>query len=178
MSVYQLGEDAPAMDASSWVAPTAVVLGRVVLQRDASVWFSAVLRGDNEPIIIGERSNVQDGAILHTDPGCPLVLGTDVTVGHRAMLHGCVVGDGSLIGIGATVLNNARIGAGCLIGAHALVTEDKEIPDHSMVLGAPGKVVKTLDADAVALLKAGAAHYVDNWKRYQRGLTPLEPTAG
>ncbi len=178
MTVYKLGDDAPSIDENAWVAPNAVVLGRVVLKRDASVWFSAVLRGDNEPIVIGERSNVQDGAILHTDPGCPLTLGADVTVGHRAMLHGCVIGDGSLVGIGATVLNNARIGVGCLIGAHALVTEGKEIPDHSMVLGSPGKVVKTLDPETVALLKAGAAHYVDNWKRYQRGLAPLEPVVG
>ena len=155
-----------------WVAPSATLIGRVVLKRNASVWFNAVLRGDNEPIVIGEDSNVQDGAVLHTDMGSPLTVGREVTVGHLAMLHGCEIGDGALIGIGAVVLNGARIGRGCLIGAKALIGEGKVIPDGSVVLGAPGRVVRTLDADAQATLRLGAAHYVDNWRRYAAGLRP------
>ncbi len=157
-------------DGAFWVAPNATLVGRVVLHRNASVWFNAVLRGDNEPIIIGENSNVQDGAVLHTDIGSPLTLGRNVTVGHLAMLHGCEVGDGSLIGIGAVVLNGARIGRGCLIGAKALIGEGKVIPDGSMVLGAPGRVVRTLTDENQASLTAGAAHYVQNWHRYASGL--------
>lgn len=156
-----------------WVAPDAQVIGRVTLREDASVWFGAVIRGDNDPIEIGARSNIQDCSVLHTDIGFPLTVGEDVTVGHRVMLHGCTIGDGSLIGIGATVLNGAKIGKNCLIGAHALVTENKEIPDNSMVLGAPAKVVRTLDDDAVAMIRAGSAHYVENWKRFATGLTRL-----
>jgi carbonic anhydrase/acetyltransferase-like protein (isoleucine patch superfamily) len=162
-------------DGAWWVAPGAVLIGRVILRRNASVWFNAVLRGDNEPIEIGENSNVQDGAVLHTDPGSPLTLGRDVTVGHQAMLHGCQVGDGSLIGIGAVVLNGAKIGKGCLIGAKALIGEGKEIPDGSMVLGAPGRIIRTLDGDAQARLAAGAQHYVHNWRRYAAGLKPQAP---
>ena len=164
-------------DGAWWAAPNATLVGRVVLRRNASVWFNAVLRGDNEPIVIGEDSNVQDGAVLHTDMGSPLTLGRQVTIGHLAMLHGCEVGDGSLIGIGAVVLNGARIGRGCLIGAKALVGEGKVIPDGSVVLGAPGKVVRSLDAAERAHLAAGAAHYVDNWRRYAAGLKP-QPAAG
>ncbi len=160
-------------DGDYWVAPSATLIGRVVLRRNASVWFNAVLRGDNEPIVIGENSNVQDGAVLHTDMGSPLTLGRDVTVGHLAMLHGCEVGDGSLIGIGAVVLNGARIGRGCLIGAKALIGEGEVIPEGSMVLGAPGRVVRELDAQNRARLAAGAAHYVDNWRRYAAGLKPM-----
>ena len=153
-----------------WVAPGARLIGRVILREDASVWFNAVLRGDNEPIVIGEGSNVQDGAVLHTDMGSPLTLGREVTVGHLAMLHGCEVGDGSLIGIGAVVLNGARIGRGCLIGAKALIGEGKHIPDGSLVLGSPGRVVRTLDDGQQASLRASAAHYVSNWRRYAAGL--------
>ncbi len=175
MTLYRLGDDAPKVPQNQafWVAPDATVLGKVELKENASVWFGAVLRGDNEWITVGERSNVQDGAILHTDPGAPLTLGVGVTVGHRAMLHGCTVGDNSLIGIGATVLNRARIGKNCLIGAHALVTEGKEIPDNSMVLGAPAKVTKTLGEDMEGLLRASAEVYVQNWKRYAAGFAPL-----
>ena len=170
MTVFDLGPGRPELPGAGryWIAPTAIVLGRVVLKADASVWFGAVLRGDNEPIVIGEGSNVQDGAVLHTDPGSPLVLGAGVTVGHLAMLHGCTVGDNSLIGIGAIVLNGARIGRDCLIGAKALITEGKEIPDGSLVMGAPGKVVRQLDARQIEGLKLGAQHYVANWKRYVR----------
>jgi carbonic anhydrase/acetyltransferase-like protein (isoleucine patch superfamily) len=153
-----------------WVAPSASLIGRIVLRENASVWFNAVLRGDNEPIVVGEGSNVQDGAVLHTDMGSPLTLGREVTIGHLAMLHGCEVGDGSLVGIGAVVLNGARIGRNCLIGAKALVGEGKVIPDGSVVLGAPGPVVRTLEAEAQQRLSDGARHYVDNWKRYAAGL--------
>jgi carbonic anhydrase/acetyltransferase-like protein (isoleucine patch superfamily) len=160
-------------DGAYWIAPGASVMGRVRLQRNASVWFGAVLRGDHELIDIGEDSNIQDGSILHTDPGCPLTLGKGVTVGHRAMLHGCTIGDNSLVGIGATVLNKARIGRNCLIGAHALITEGKEIPDNSLVVGAPGRVVRQVDEDTVTGLTLSAQHYVENWQRFKRGLTPV-----
>ena len=173
MSVYAL--DGVAVETPGeghyWIAPNATLIGRVVLRRNASIWFNAVLRGDNEPIIVGEDSNVQDGAVLHTDMGSPLTLGRQVTVGHLAMLHGCEVGDGSLIGIGAVVLNGAKIGRGCLIGAKALVGEGKVIPDSAMVLGAPGRVVRLLDEQDRARLAVGAVHYVDNWRRYAAGLT-------
>ena len=158
-----------------WVAPNATLIGRVILRRNASVWFNAVLRGDNEPIVVGENSNVQDGAVLHTDLGSPLTIGRDVTVGHLAMLHGCEIGDGSLVGIGAVILNGARVGHGCLIGAKALISEGKVIPYGSVVLGAPGKVVRTLDDATRQAFKAGAAHYVENWRRYTAGLTPQAP---
>ncbi|MFP3944320.1 MAG: gamma carbonic anhydrase family protein, partial [Alphaproteobacteria bacterium] len=144
--------------------------GRVRLQRNASVWFNAVLRGDHELIDIGEESNIQDGSVLHTDPGCPLTVGKGVTVGHMAMLHGCTIGENSLIGIGATVLNNARIGRNCLIGAHALITENKEIPDNSMVVGSPGKIIREVDEAMAEGLKLSAAHYVENWKRFASDL--------
>jgi len=173
MTLYALDGVAPQTpdDGAYWVAPDAQVIGRVVLGQDASIWFGAILRGDNDPIEIGARSNIQDGSVLHTDVGFPLTVGADVTVGHQVMLHGCTVGDGSLIGIGATVLNGATIGKNCLIGAHALITEGKNIPDNSVVLGAPGKVVRQVDEDTAAMLRLGADHYVENWKRYARGLT-------
>ena len=173
MGAYRLGERTPVTPEGDeyWIAPTAVVLGHVILKNNASIWFGAVLRGDNEPIVIGEGSNVQDNSVLHTDIGHPLIVGDNVTIGHLAMLHGCSVGDGSLIGIGAIVLNGARIGRGCLIGAGALVTEGKEIPDYSMVVGSPGKVIRTLSPEQAAGLAVGALHYVENWKRYKAGLT-------
>ncbi len=161
-------------DEEYWIAPTAAVMGKVKLERNASVWFGAVLRGDNELITVGENSNVQDNAVLHTDPGAPLTIGKGVTVGHQAMLHGCVIGDNSLIGIGATVLNRAYIGKNCLIGAHALISEGKEIPDNSLVLGAPGRVVRELDNAGVEMLKGSAAVYVKNWQRFREGLAPQE----
>jgi carbonic anhydrase/acetyltransferase-like protein (isoleucine patch superfamily) len=168
--LYELDGVRPQLDNGAWAAPTAVLIGRVILRADASVWWGAVLRGDNEPIEIGEGSNVQDGCVLHTDPGAPLVLAPNVTVGHLAMLHGCTVGEDSLIGIGAMVLNGARIGRGCVIGAGALVTEDKEIPDRSLVLGSPGKVVKPVDPDLLERSRRGTAKYVANARRYARGL--------
>lgn len=176
MPLYTLDGVAPQLDdeESTWVAPDASVIGKVHLGRDTGIWFGAVLRGDNEWIEIGERSNVQDGSILHTDPGMPLTIGSDCTIGHKVMLHGCTIGDGSLIGMSATVLNGARIGRNCLIGAHALIPERKEIPDNSVVMGAPGKVVRQLEPEAAAALVASAAHYVANWKRYAKGLKRLD----
>jgi carbonic anhydrase/acetyltransferase-like protein (isoleucine patch superfamily) len=172
MPVFKLGDRAPLTPDNDdyWIAPTAVLIGDVRLARASSIWFGAILRGDNEPIVIGENSNVQDGAVLHTDPGSPLTLGANVTVGHLAMLHGCEIGDNSLIGIGAIVLNGARIGANCLIGAGALITERKIIPDNSLVMGAPGVVVRTLDANQARALSASAESYVRNWRRYRDGL--------
>ncbi|MGX1305551.1 carbonic anhydrase/acetyltransferase-like protein (isoleucine patch superfamily) [Amorphus suaedae] len=175
MSLYALdgvGPDLPG-DGAFWVAPTAVLIGKVRLHVDASVWWGAVLRGDNEWIEIGERSNVQDGSVFHTDLDAPLTIGKDCTVGHKAILHGCTIGDNSLIGMGATVLNHARIGRNCIIGANALIAEGKEIPDNSLVVGMPGKVVRTLDEASAEALTASAAHYVANWKRYAAGLQPL-----
>jgi len=157
-----------------WVAENATVLGNVILEENASVWFNAVLRGDNDPITIGENSNVQDGSVLHTDIGCPLVIGKDVTIGHMVMLHGCTIGDESLIGIGATVLNRAVIGKNCIIGAHALIPEGKVIPDNSLVMGAPGKIVKQLSEPQVMMIKGSAQVYVDNWKRFKTGLSRIE----
>ena len=173
--VYRLGDAAPILppEGEYWIAPTATVLGNVILKKNASVWFGATLRGDNDPIVIGENSNVQDGSVLHTDMGSPLTVGDNVTIGHMVMLHGCAIGDGSLIGIGSIVLNGARIGRGCLIGANSLITEGKEIPDGAMVMGSPGKVVRQLDDGASKVLALSAAHYVENWKRYAAGLMPL-----
>ena len=172
MTVYALGDKTPNLPASGnfWVAPDAQVIGNVTMLENASVWFNAVIRGDNEEITIGENSNIQDGAVMHTDIGFPMVIGSNVTVGHQAMLHGCTVGDNTLIGIGATVLNGAKIGKNCLIGAHALIGEGKEIPDNSMVLGMPGKVVRELDENNAAMLKASADYYVSNWKRFKKDL--------
>jgi carbonic anhydrase/acetyltransferase-like protein (isoleucine patch superfamily) len=155
-----------------WVAPTAVLIGKVRLEADASVWWGAVLRGDNEPITVGRGSNVQDGCVCHTDPGLPLTIGPEVTVGHQAVLHGCTIGEGCLIGIGAVVLNGARIGRNCLIGARALIAEGKEIPDNSLVMGIPGKVVGTVRPEQAERVRLGTARYVQNWRRYRSGLVP------
>jgi carbonic anhydrase/acetyltransferase-like protein (isoleucine patch superfamily) len=153
-----------------WIAPTAVVIGKVKLEKNASVWWGSVLRGDNEPITVGEGSNIQDGCVLHADPGYPLIIGKGVTVGHMAMLHGCVIGDGSLIGIGAVILNGARIGVNCLIGAKALIPEGKEIPDNSLVMGAPGQIKREVTEEHIARMRHSAEHYVANWQRYKRDL--------
>lgn len=158
-------------ESGEWfVAPGARLIGRVRLREGASVWFNAVLRGDNEMIEVGEGSNVQDGCVLHTDPNYPLTIGPEVTVGHMAILHGCTIGAGSLIGMGAVILNGAKIGAGCLIGAGALVTEGKEIPDGALVMGQPGKVVRTLDESGREKLKGSAQRYRRNARRYRAGL--------
>lgn len=173
MAIYELDGVRPEADPESWVADSAVVLGRVKLLKGASVWFGATLRGDNDPIIIGENSNIQDGSVLHTDVGVPLTIGRDVTVGHLVMLHGCSIGDNTLIGIGSIILNGAKIGRNCLIGANCLITEGKEIPDNSVVMGAPGKVVREVSPEQARVLEASAHHYVENWKRYRTGLSVI-----
>jgi carbonic anhydrase/acetyltransferase-like protein (isoleucine patch superfamily) len=175
MTLYALDGVAPELpeDGEVWVAPGAHVIGQVILRSGASVWFGSTLRGDNEPITVGARTNIQENCVLHTDMGYPLTIAEDCTVGHKAMLHGCTIGAGSLIGMGATVLNGARIGRGCLIGAGALVTEGKEIPDGSLVMGAPGKVVRQLDDAARAALIDSATRYRANARRFAVGLTSL-----
>lgn len=174
MAVYRLDQNTPDCHESAWVAESASVIGNVIMDEGSSVWFGATVRGDNEPIKIGARSNIQDGSVCHSDMGSPLTIGDDVTVGHLAMIHGCTIGDGTLVGIGATILNNALIGKNCLIGAHALVTEGKVVPDNSVVMGSPGKVVKTLSPDQAARLKMGAQFYVANAKRFRNGLERVD----
>ncbi|WP_397449541.1 gamma carbonic anhydrase family protein [Pseudomonas sp. NA-150] len=171
---YRLGDSRVETHPQSWVAPNATLIGKVKLDAGASVWFGAVLRGDNELIHIGENSNVQDGTVMHTDMGAPLNIGKSVTIGHNVMLHGCTVGDYSLIGINAVILNGAKIGKYCIIGANSLIGEGKEIPDGSLVMGSPGKVVRELTEGQKKMLEASAAHYVHNAQRYARDLAPQE----
>ncbi|MCY1405308.1 Protein YrdA [compost metagenome] len=171
---YRLGDDRVEAHPDSWVAPNAAVMGKVRLEAGSSVWFSAVLRGDTEWIHIGENSNVQDGTVMHADSGTPLVIGKNVTIGHNAMLHGCTVGDNSLIGINAVVLDGAKIGKYCLIGANTLIPPGKEIPDGSLVMGSPGKVVRELTEQQKKTLELSAAHYVHNAKRFARDLAEQE----
>ena len=175
MAVYALGAVAPQLpgEGEYWIAPNAQVMGNVKLMRNASVWFNAVIRGDNELITIGENSNVQDGSVLHSDPGSPLTIEENVTIGHMVMLHGCTIGAGTLIGIGSIILNKTRIGKNCLIGANTLIAEGKDIPDNSMVLGAPGKVVRTLTDEQAAALRLSSDHYVQNWQRYARDMKQI-----
>ncbi|SDI06357.1 gamma carbonic anhydrase family protein [Lutimaribacter saemankumensis] len=173
MTIYALDGVSPEIAEDTWVAADANVIGRVVLEPGASVWFGATLRGDNEEIRIGAGTNVQENTVMHTDMGFPLLIGAGCTIGHKAMLHGCTIGENSLIGMGATVLNGAKIGRNCLIGAGALVTEGKEIPDNSLVMGSPGKVVRELDGKAEAMLRASAVHYQDNMRRFRAGLKPV-----
>lgn len=174
MNVLSVEGYTPRIDPTAWVADNARVVGHVVLDADASVWFGAVIRGDQaEAIEVGARSNIQDGAVLHSDPGKPLRVGRDVTVGHQAMLHGCTVGDGSLIGIGATVLNGAVIGKGCLVGAGALITEGKVFPDHCLIIGSPAKVARELTPEQVQGLLQSAATYVARSQRYRKTLKPV-----
>jgi len=173
MAIYQLGDDAPRIHPSAWVAESAQVIGRVALGAQASIWYGAVLRGDNDRITIGERSNIQDGCVLHTDDGAPLTLGDGVTVGHQVMLHGCTVGDNSLIGIQSVILNGARIGRNSIVGAGALVTEGKEFPDGVLIVGRPAKVVRELTPEQIERLKWSAAHYVDNAERHRTQLKRL-----
>ena len=154
----------------NWVAPNATIIGDVTLEKNTSIWFNATLRGDIENIHIGEGSNVQDGCVLHTDPGYPLKVGKDVTVGHLVMLHGCTIGNNSLIGIGAVILNGAKIGKNCIIGANALVTENKEIEDNSLVVGSPGKIIRKITSEEVKLIAENAIHYQDNWKKYSKSI--------
>ena len=173
MAIYELDGVAPEVAASAWVADSAEVMGNVQLAEDASIWFGAVLRGDCESISIGEGSNIQDASVLHADLGKPLVVGRHVTVGHQVMLHGCTIGDESLIGIGAVVLNGAKIGKNCLVGAGALVTEGKEFPDGSMIIGSPAKAVRQLTPEQIEGLRRSAQHYVDNARRFKTGLRKL-----
>jgi carbonic anhydrase/acetyltransferase-like protein (isoleucine patch superfamily) len=175
VAVYNLGNVTPELpnDDEYWIAPTAAVIGRVILKKNASVWWGATLRGDNDPIVLGEGSNIQDGSVCHTDTGSPLIIGTNVTVGHMVMLHGCTIGDNTLIGIGSVVLNGAKIGKNCLIGANCLITEGKEIPDNSLVMGVPGKVVGEVRPEQAERIRRGTEKYVRNWKRYRAGLVVL-----
>jgi carbonic anhydrase/acetyltransferase-like protein (isoleucine patch superfamily) len=175
MPIYALGDMVPELPDTSrfWVAPDAHVIGRVRLGRDVGIWFGAVLRGDNEPIVVGDGTNIQEGAMLHTDPGFALSIGAGVTIGHNAIVHGCAIGDGSLVGMGATILNGARIGANWLVGANALVTEGREFPDGSLIVGAPAKVVRELNADALEGLRRSAASYIRNAARFRSGLKTI-----
>lgn len=175
--IYALGDTKPNIDVEAWVAPGCHVIGKVSIAAGASIWFGATLRGDNELIAVGEGSNVQENAVLHTDMGFPLTIGNGCTIGHKAMLHGCSIGDNSLIGMNATVLNGAVIGKNCLIGAGALITEGKVIPDGTLVMGAPGKVVRELDEAAIAKLAMSALNYSENAARFKRELKPLQRSA-
>lgn len=176
MPLYSLGDItvSTAGPGTYWIAPGAHVIGNVHLGRDVGIWFGAVLRGDKEPLLIGDGTNIQEHAMVHADPGFPATIGAGVTVGHRAIVHGCTIGDGTLIGMGATVLNGAKIGKQCLIGAGALVTEGKEIPDGSLVMGSPAKVVRPLSEEGLALLRKPAENYVMNWKRFEAELKVQE----
>lgn len=173
MSIYQLDSTAPTVHPSAYVADSAEVMGNVHLAADASVWFGAVIRGDNEPIAIGEGSNIQDGSVLHSDLGKPLTIGRHVTVGHGVVLHGCTIGDESLVGIGAVVLNGARIGRNCLVGAGSLVTEGKEFPDGSLIVGSPARAVRQLTPEQMEGLRQSAQTYIDNGRRFRHGLKKL-----
>jgi carbonic anhydrase/acetyltransferase-like protein (isoleucine patch superfamily) len=172
--IYSLGDRRVRAEGDHFIADSATVIGSVLLKPNASIWFNTVIRGDNDLIVIGENSNVQDGSVLHTDGGVRLVIGSNVTVGHKVMLHGCTIGDNSLIGINSVILNGARIGRNCLIGANALITEGKEIPDNSMVLGSPGKVVRELTEQQQQLLQMSAASYVRNFKNFKANLKPQD----
>jgi carbonic anhydrase/acetyltransferase-like protein (isoleucine patch superfamily) len=174
MGVFALDEVAPTLPVGfCWIAESASVVGNVHIGAEVGVWFGAVIRGDNERITIGEGSNIQDGAVLHTDPGFPLTVGAGCTIGHRAILHGCSIGEGSLVGMGATILNGARIGRRCLVGAGALVTEGKALPEGSLIIGAPAKAARELNADEIARLARSAEHYVQNARRFAAGLAPV-----
>ncbi len=174
MPIYSLGTHTPQIDPQSWIAPNAAVIGQVFLARNVSIWWNSTLRGDTDKIIIGENSNIQDGSVLHTDPGLHLTIGRDVTVGHRVILHGCTIGDGCLIGMGATLLNRSVIGKNCLIGANALIPEGKAIPERSLVVGAPGRIIRELTDEEVARLTGSAERYVENWQRYVRELVAID----
>lgn len=174
MAIYRYGEHSPEIDADVYVAATADVIGQVTLRRDASVWYQAVLRGDTDHLEVGEESNIQDGAVLHADPGFPLKVGKGVTVGHQAMLHGCTIGDGSLIGIQAVILNGAVIGKNCLVAAGAVVKEGAEFPPNSLIVGAPAKVVRELDGKAIEGMRRNAAGYVEKARRHERDLERID----
>jgi carbonic anhydrase/acetyltransferase-like protein (isoleucine patch superfamily) len=177
MAIYALGDRIPSFGEGCWVADNATVIGRVETGRNVSVWYNVVIRGDNDPIVIGDNTNVQDGSVLHNDDGVPLIVGSNVTIGHMVMLHGCTVGDGSLIGINAVVLNHAVIGKDCIIGANALIPEGRVIPDRSLVVGSPGRIIRELSDAEIAGLRANAAHYVDNARLYEGELRHIDPFA-
>jgi carbonic anhydrase/acetyltransferase-like protein (isoleucine patch superfamily) len=176
VTIYSLGTRTPRFPEESffWIAPTAIVIGAVEIQAEVGIWFGAVLRGDNETILVGRGTNIQENSVLHTDMGYPLTIGQGCTIGHKAMLHGCTIGDNTLVGMGATVLNGAVVGRNCLIGAGALVTEGKHIPDNSLVVGAPARVARSIDDAGVAMLKLSAAHYIENARRFARDLRVVE----
>ena len=166
--IYDFEGHTPKLDPNSWVASNSVVIGKVELKKDSNIWFNVTLRGDVEPITVGEGSTVQDGSVVHSDPGCPVIIGKNVTVGHLVMLHGCVIEDDCLIGIGSTILNKAKIGKNSIIGANALVTENKVIPERSLVLGSPGKIVRQVTDEEIKSIKENAEHYVANYKKYKK----------
>jgi len=174
MPLYEIDGLQPQVPETSWVAPSADLIGDVRLGQGVGIWFGAVIRADNTPIQLGDGTNIQEGSMLHTDPGFPMTIGADCTIGHHAILHGCTIGANSLIGMGATVLNGARIGANSLVGANALVTEGKEFPDNSLIVGAPAKAIRTLDAQSAERLRQTALHYVRNWQRFAGGLRRLD----
>ena len=173
MAIYRLDDLAPRLHPSAWVADSATLIGDIELEEEASVWFGAIVRGDSALIRIGKRSNVQDGSVVHADPGMPTTIGEGVTVGHLVMLHGCTIGDGTLVGIGAVILNNVRIGRNCLVGAGALLTEGKEFPDGSLIVGSPAVAVRSLSAAQIERVNHAATHYVANAKRFRAGLTKV-----
>ena len=166
--IYDFEGHTPKLDPNSWVASNSVIIGKVELKKDSNIWFNVTLRGDVEPITVGEGSNVQDGSVVHSDPGCPVIIGKNVTIGHLVMLHGCVIEDDCLIGIGSTILNKAKIGKNSIIGANALVTENKVIPERSLVLGSPGKIVRQVTDEEIEHIKENAQDYVENFKKYKK----------
>lgn len=172
--IYSLGEKKITTDGENfWIAPNAAVIGSVILKKNANIWFNTTLRGDNDPIIVGENSNIQDGSVCHTDDGMPLTIGDNVTVGHKVILHSCSIGDNSLIGMGSTILNKAKIGNNCLVGANTLITEGKVFPDNSMIVGSPGKVKRELTEQEIQIINLSALHYVENMKRFKNQLSKL-----
>ena len=166
--ILELAKVKPQINKDSWVAQNATLIGKVIIKKEANIWFNVVLRGDIEPIIIGERTNVQDGSVFHTDPGCPLTLGKNVTIGHMVMLHGCTIDDETLIGIGSTILNKTKIGKNCIIGANTLIAENKVIPDRSLVVGSPGKIIRQVTDEEIENIKENANDYVANFKKYKK----------
>ncbi len=166
--IYDFEEHTPKIDTDSWVAGNATVIGKVELKKNSNIWFNSTLRGDEEPIVVGEGTNVQDGSVIHTDPGCPVIIGKNVTIGHLVMLHGCIIEDDCLIGIGSTILNKAKIGKNSIIGANALVTENKIIPERSLVLGSPGKIVRQVSDKEIESIKENARHYVETFRKYKK----------
>ena len=166
--IYDFEDNTPRMDPDSWVASNAVIIGKVELKKDSNIWFNVTLRGDVEPITVGEGSNIQDGSVVHTDPGCPTIIGKNVTIGHLVMLHGCVIEDDCLIGIGSTILNKAKIGKNSIVGANTLITENKVIPERSLVIGSPGKIIRQVTDEEIKSIKENADHYVANYKKYMK----------